>query len=160
AYMLPLALSSATSVLTAQAIGAGDWSRARRTAWFGFALAQSCALALAASLWLGREPLVLAYTNQPDVREVALSLIGLMAIFHVFDATQCAAAFALRAYRVAFVPMVIYAVALWGVGLGGGWWLAYSRELGVAGFWAAGAAGLLIASIALTALLAAVSRRR
>ena len=48
-----------------------------------------------------------------------------MALFHIADAAQTMAAFVLRAYRIATVPLVIYAVAMWGVGLGGGYVLAF-----------------------------------
>ena len=42
----------------------------------------------------------------------------------------------LRAYHIAMVPMLIYAASLWGVGLGGGYVLAFD----VTGLHAAGAA--------------------
>ena len=35
------------------------------------------------------------------------------------------AAYVLRAYHVATLPMVIYVLALWGLGIGGGYWLAF-----------------------------------
>ena len=55
--------------------------------------------------------------------------------------------FVLRCYRVAVAPLVVYCVLLWGVGLAGGYALAY-EDLGPwpaqqspAAFWAAGGAG-------------------
>jgi multidrug resistance protein, MATE family len=41
-------------------------------------------------------------------------------------------AFVLRCYRVTLLPLLIYGVMLWGIGLGGGYALAYS-----AGAWGA-----------------------
>jgi MATE family multidrug resistance protein len=55
--------------------------------------------------------------------------------------------------------MVIFALALWGVGLGGGAWLAFDRGLGAAGFWIAAVASLALASAALGVLFGRVSRR-
>jgi MATE family multidrug resistance protein len=61
--------------------------------------------------------------------------------------------------------MVVCAVAMWVVGLGGGLWL--SRGLagappvlaGALGFWVAGTAGLLLASVGMAWLLRRVWRR-
>ena len=43
------------------------------------------------------------------------------------DATQALCVFVLRCYRVAVAPLVAYCVLLWGVGLAGGYALAYHR---------------------------------
>ena len=51
---------------------------------------------------------------------MALSLLGVATVFHVFDAAQGMGSFVLRGYRQTFWPMLIYGVALWGLGLGGG----------------------------------------
>lgn len=159
-YMLPLALSGAAGVLAAQALGADDPRGARRIAWKGVRLVLWLALAASALLWWLREPLVAAYTSEPGVARVAVSLLGLVAAYHVFDALQCVIAFALRAWKVAVAPMLIFAFALWGVGLGGGWWLAFGLELGVAGFWIAAVGAVACAAAALALLFERTARRR
>jgi MATE family multidrug resistance protein len=158
-YMLPLALSGAAGVLAAQALGRGDARDARRVAWHGLRLVFGLGLAGAALLWLGRETIARAYTDSPEVAAVSASLLGLVAAYHVVDGLQCALAFTLRAWKVAVAPMVIFALALWGVGLGGGAWLAFDRGLGAAGFWIAAVASLALASAALGVLFGRVSRR-
>jgi MATE family multidrug resistance protein len=159
-YMLPLALSGAAGVLAAQALGAGDPHAARRIAWQGTRLVLGLAVTAAAALWWLREPLVNAYTSEPGVARVAVSLLGLVAAYHVFDALQCAIAFALRAWKVAVAPMLIFAFALWGVGLGGGWWLAFGLGLGVAGFWIAAVGAVACAAGALAVLFERTARER
>jgi len=76
-------------------------------------------------------------------------------------------AFVLRAYKVAVGPTVIYAVALWGVGLGGGYWLGFDVGglvphwlTGARGFWAASAASLAVAGGGLFAHWRIVSERQ
>jgi MATE family multidrug resistance protein len=75
----------------------------------------------------------------------------------------------LRGYKIAVVPMLVYTVALWGIGLGGGYALALTRlagadmlglatPMGVAGFWLAGVASLVVSSLVLLAYFAWVSR--
>lgn len=62
--------------------------------------------------------------------------------------------------------MVVYAVALWGVGLGGGWWLTFAApswaaRLNLSGaqpFWLAGVVSVLLASIGLAWVLHRVLR--
>jgi multidrug resistance protein, MATE family len=72
----------------------------------------------------------------------------------------------LRAWRIATVPLVIYAVMLWGVGLAGGYALAFdiggntpAALRGAPGFWVAATAGLVLAAVALSLFLAWVQRR-
>ena len=50
-------------------------------------------------------------------------------LYHLADAVQALCVFVLRCYRVTVAPLVVYCVLLWGVGLGGGYLLAY-RGLG------------------------------
>ena len=73
----------------------------------------------ALTFWTLRRGIVAVYTHDAEVTAVALSLIGYLVVFHVFDALQGIIGFVLRAYRVVVVPMLIYAVALWSLGLGG-----------------------------------------
>ncbi len=163
-FMVPLSLGIATSVLVAQALGAGDARVARRAALRGFRVAIGIAVAAASALWLLREPIVALYTNDASVASVALSLLGLAALFHLFDASQGVAGFVLRGYKSTFWPMVIYGVALGGIGLGGGYWIGLNPTplgppRGPLGFWEAATAALALAAVLLCALAAAVSRR-
>ncbi len=73
----------------------------------------------------------------------------------------------LRAYRVTTVSLVIYVAALWGVGLAGGYALAFDssglapRSLqGALGFWSAATAGLTLAALALSGFLVWMLRRQ
>jgi MATE family multidrug resistance protein len=163
-FMVPLALGIATSVLVAQSLGAGDPRVARRAALRGFRLAMGIALVAAASLWLAREAIVGLYTADPGVAAVALSLLGLAALFHVFDAGQGIAGFTLRGYKNTFWPMIIYGVSLWGIGLGGGYWIGlnptpFGPPRGALGFWEAATLALGVAAAALSWLAASVSSR-
>ena len=106
-------------------------------------------------LWLTAKPLVAAYTDDPAVRAVAMSLIIYVAIYQFFDALQTIAGHVLRAYRVTFVPMLVQIFCFWGIGLLGGAWLCYrgATPLGVAGFWLGAALSLLLAAAMLLPLL-------
>ncbi|MFZ2974410.1 MAG: MATE family efflux transporter [Ferribacterium limneticum] len=154
-YMMPLSLGIATMVAVGQAVGAHDAARARATIRAGLILAGASSSAVGLLLWLSAEPLVAAYTDDPAVRAVALSLIIYVAIYQFFDALQTIAGHVLRAYRVTFVPMLVQIFCFWGIGLLGGAWLCYrwSTPLGVAGFWLGAALSLLLAAAMLLPLL-------
>ena len=164
-FMVPLSLGIASSVLVAQSLGAGDPRVARRAALRGFRLAMTIALLAGAALWLVRETLVGWYTNDAEVAAVALSLLWLAAPFHVFDACQAIAGFVLRGYKNTFWPMVIYGVALWGIGLGGGYWIGLHATVlgpprGPVGFWEAATLALVLAATLLCVVADVVSRQR
>ncbi len=67
-----------------------------------------------------RPYLIEGYTPNTQVAAAAMPLVLIVVCYHLFDALQITTAFVLRAYKVAVVPTVIYAVALWGVGLAAG----------------------------------------
>lgn len=164
-FMVPLSLANAISTLVAQRVGAGDLPDARRIGWHGLQLSIGIAALLGAAVFVGRGAVVRVYTDDAVIAAAALPLIAWGAAFHVFDATQCVASFTLRAYRIATLPLVIYVSSMWGVGLAGGYLLAFDvggvapRSLvGAAGFWSAATAGLAIAATGLTGLLAYVQR--
>lgn len=159
-FMVPLALSNATSTLVAQRLGARDLADATRLSWNGLKLATILAVLLASLLHLLKEPVVNLYTRDATVAAVALALLGWVVWFHVADAIQTMAALVLRAYRVATWPVVIYAVSLWGLGLGGGYVLAFSGEAGASGFWLTSTLALWTSAALLVALMAWVIRQR
>ena len=124
-YMVPLSLSVATSALVGQSIGAQDALGARRITRAGLRVTATVALVMCVSLWFARPTIVQLYTNDPAVTAVALSLLAFATVFHFFDAMQGIAGFILRAYKHAIAPMLVYTVSLWGIGLVGGWWIAF-----------------------------------
>lgn len=141
-YMLPLSVASATGTLVAQAIGAQNIPLARKIGNDGLRLAALSSVALGIMVWFSRGTIIRAYSPDPAVIAAAIPLFAFISFYQLFDSIQVTAAFILRAYMIAIVPTVIYAVALWGVGLGGGYLLGFNltgwtpRALqGASGFW-------------------------
>jgi len=162
AFMLPLSLGNAASVLAGQALGAGDARRARHAGLAGIATCLGFGVVTCLLLRLGADSIAGLYTNNVEVRTAAALLIGYVAVFHVFDALQMAAVSVLRGYKKTSVPMAIYAVALWGVGLAGGYALgltdSFGPPRGAPGFWLAALAGLALAGGLVTAYFLRVSK--
>ncbi|WP_186093652.1 MATE family efflux transporter [Burkholderia gladioli] len=166
-YMTPLSIGIAASTLVARSLGAGRPDEARLLARHGVSFAAMTAIGYACVVLLLRQRIIGAYTPNPAVMAAALPLVTIVAFYHCVDAIQVTTAFVLRAYKVAVVPTVIYAVALWGVGVGGGYLLGFdvggwvpAALTGARGFWSANFVSLLIAGAALVLYLRHVSRRQ
>lgn len=164
-FMLPLALGNASSVLVGQAIGSHDMPRARSTGLWGIGTALAIAVVVSAAVFLATESIASLYSVDAGVRQLAGRLLALVAVYHLADSVQAVAVNVLRGYKRAVVPMLIYAVALWGVGLGGGYSLGlagiegFAAPLGAPGFWIASTAALFLAGGLVTVYFLRVSRQ-
>lgn len=153
-FMIALALAMAALTLVAQHLGAGQKREARIVGRHAMVLTTLVAVAVGAVVALAREPIVALYTDNPEAAAAALPLLVWVWFFHLGDALQTVAAHVLRAYQVATLPMIIYVIALWGLGIGGGYFLAFGANgNGAVGFWQAATAGLLAAALLLSLLL-------
>lgn len=153
-FMIALALATAAGTLVAQHLGAAQKREARIVGRHAMALAALVAAGVGAVVALAHEPIVALYTSNPDAAAAALPLLVWVWFFHLGDALQTVAAYVLRAYQVATLPMIIYVVALWGLGIGGGYVLAFGAHgAGAVGFWQAATAGLMMAALLLSLLL-------
>jgi MATE family multidrug resistance protein len=124
-YMVPLSIAIATSARVSYWHGAGQPHQARLTANTGFRLAALTGIALAALLLIARHPIASMYSSSPPVIALAASLLVWVALYHTADAIQTFCIFVLRSYRITVLPLAVYCVMLWGLGLAGGYALAY-----------------------------------
>ncbi|MEB2347269.1 MAG: MATE family efflux transporter [Comamonadaceae bacterium] len=163
-YMAPLSLAIAVSAHVSFSRGAGDEVGAARIARTGFIVAALMGCALAALLLIVRQPLATLYTTSHEVARLASGLLVWVAAYHVADALQTLCIFVLRSYRITLAPLLIYGVLLWGVGLVGGYTLAYhgigpwAPWRSPAPFWVASAAALGLTALLFAALLRAALR--
>ncbi|HET6718933.1 MAG TPA: MATE family efflux transporter [Rhodocyclaceae bacterium] len=160
AYMIPLSIAIATLSRVGQAAGARDPARCRAAARAGSRLAMGAALLVGALIFLLGPWLLAGFTDQRAVLAAALPLLGFVALYQVFDAWQTVAAYALRGLKVTLAPMLIHVVAFWGIGLAGGWWLSYSRGMGLPGFWLASVLSTVAAALAFALMLRRAMRLR
>ena len=164
-FMLPLSIANASSVLVAQRIGAGDAEDASRIGWAGLEIGVLIAAVFGSIVYLLREHLVGLYTGDAVIVAAALPLLAWVVLFHVADAAQTIAAFVLRAHRIATVPLVVYVVAIWVIGLGGGYVAVFVLDAGpewmrgAQGFWSMATLGVALAAIGLTGYLGWTLRR-
>ncbi len=165
-YMVPLSLSIATMTLVSQSIGANKPERAEEIGWSSVFFTTATCITIGIAVWVFRMQLLDLYDPPAEVKAFAIPLFLFIAFYQVFDALQVTAAFILRAYRIAFWPMLIYAGSLWGVGLGGGYLLGFNVFgnvpnilQGANGFWASNSISLGLAACLLLYLFRKTAER-
>jgi multidrug resistance protein, MATE family len=158
-YMTPLSLAIACSARVSYWIGASRPDEARRVVVLALKLTAGCSVCFALTIALFRHTIAGWYSGNAQIVAMAAALLAWVAIFHLADATQAMSAFLLRCYRVTVVPMLLYGVLLWGLGLLGGYRLAYhgignfAATQSASSFWAASAAALWLVALCFLALL-------
>jgi MATE family multidrug resistance protein len=158
AFMVPLAVHSATIIRVGQAMGAGKYDEVRLRGFTGIALCGTIMLCSAIALLLFSKEIVGFYTNDPAVRDVAVSLLLIAAIFQVSDGLSLGGAGALRGLKDTRVPMYFCIVAYWVIGLPLAWWLGIGLGLGPRWVWVGFVAGLTTAALLLNARFIYITR--
>jgi MATE family multidrug resistance protein len=157
-FMVPLALSAATTVVVGQLIGAGKLQEARITGTVGIMLCAGFMAFSAAFLLVFRDAVVGLYTDDVAVTGIAISLLLMAAIFQVADGIQIGAAGALRGYKDTNVPMAINIVAFWVLAFPLAYLAAVTFKAPPNYVWAGFVVGLGVAAILLTWRFARLSR--
>ncbi len=162
-YMVPLSLSIATSARVSYWIGRGDLPQARRLVAMGLGLCLGCALGLAALVALLHTQIAGWYSTNAQVVSAAAGLLLWVSLYHLADATQALCAFLLRCWRITLLPLALYGVLLWGLGLAGGYALAYhdggwgslqwQASQSATSFWQAATLALALVSVIFLGLL-------
>ncbi|ABM37507.1 MATE family efflux transporter [Polaromonas naphthalenivorans] len=164
-YMMPLSMAVACSARVSFWLGAGRPDHAKRVVFMGLKLTALIALALAAIFSIAGQLLAGWYSASPEVVALASTLLVWVAFYHVADALQALCAFLLRCYRITMAPLALYGVLLWGLGLFGGYQLAYVGLAGHAAtqaassFWAASTLAIALVAACLLGLLLYAVRR-
>ena len=122
AFMVPLGIGMAGTVRVGQAAGAQDEAGARRAGGVAMGLATLFMVGTAVLFWTLPQPLVGLYLDLSDpgnaeVVALAVQLLGVAAVFQLFDGLQVAAHGALQGLKDTRVPMGIAMVTYWGIGL-------------------------------------------
>lgn len=154
-YMLPLSLGIAVSARASWWRGQGQEARAQSVAWLGVRLALVCGAVLCAAMLLTRQWLPQVYTGDAQVIALTSALLLWVALYQAADNVQCVCIFLLRSWRVTMAPLLVYCALLWGVGLGGGYWLAYKNEA-TSAYWSTTPAPFWIAVTAALAVVAII----
>ncbi len=164
-YMVPLSLAIASSARVSFWLGSGAPAQAKHVVFMTLKLIAVVSIALAATIFVAKNTLAGWYCATPVIAAQAAGLLMWVAIYHLADSVQAVSAFLLRCYRVTLAPLAIYSVLLWGLGLWGGYQVAY-RGLGslpatgtTDTFWKTSAVAIALVALSLVGLLARAVRR-
>jgi MATE family multidrug resistance protein len=148
-FMIPLGLSTATSVLVARAYGAREREGVIRAGVLGLSACTATAAVISLGVWLGAPLIARAYATDPRLIAMAAPALVLCCLFYVTDALQVVTANALRARGDVLVPTLTHVFSYTFVMLPLGWALAHPAGLGLTGIvW-----GIIIATLIAAALL-------
>ena len=157
-FMIPLALSGATTVMVGQLLGSGKLREARISGRIGIALCAGFMTLSALFLLVFRDAVVGLYTDDSAVTGIALSLLLMAAIFQVADGVQIGAAGALRGYKDTAYPMGINIFAFWVLAFPLAYLAAITYEAPPNFIWAGFVVGLGVAAVLLTWRFSRLSR--
>ncbi len=146
-FMVPVGFSAAAAALVGQAVGRRDMAAARRHAAGAWVL--GVGFMACSGLVMVAVPAAIArwFTQDPAVVAVAASLIVVAGVFQVFDGTQAVASGLARGTGDTKVPMLIYLVGFWAIGVPLSAVLGFRTPLGGVGIWWGLTTGLIVAAI-------------
>jgi multidrug resistance protein, MATE family len=164
-FMVPLGIGIATSVRVGQHAGRRDFQGSRKAGAAGMLLSLGV-MSMAAIAFLTIPELIVrlyldpfAAENLPVV-ELAVTLLGIAAVFQLFDGLQVSAGGALRGLKDTRVPMLIGTTAYLVIGLGTGYFVGFVLGHGATGLWWGLVLGLSTAAILLSWRFIALTRTR
>ena len=151
-FMVPLGLSQAVTVRVGLALGRGDKAGITRAGWTCFALGVGFMTVMALALIAFPYPLIHAFMDEADpanasVIPLAVTFLGVGALFQIVDGAQAVGAGMLRGLGDTAVPMIYAIFGYWVVAIGIGVALGFGAGWGGVGIWVGLASGLAVVSV-------------
>jgi MATE family, multidrug efflux pump len=150
-FMVPLGLSQAATVRVGLAAGARDPAGVRRAGITALVIGGVFMSLMALLMWTQPATIVGLFIDAGDpanaaVLRLAVTFLGIAALFQIFDGGQVIGAGALRGLKDTRWPMVFAAVAYWLVGMSMALGLGFGLRLGGVGIWVGLALALAVAA--------------
>lgn len=155
AFMIPLGLSQATTIRVGRALGARDREGIGRAGWVSYGLGIGAILCSMTLMMVIPEKMVGLFFDRGDSATalsftLAVSYLGVAALFQLADATQVIGAAALRGINDTAKPMLVGIVGYWIIGLSAAYFLAFPLHMRGLGIWYGLATGLAVVAFTLT----------
>jgi MATE family multidrug resistance protein len=158
-FMIPLAISGATTIYVGQLLGRGKPEQARFAGMVGIFCCAGVMLLAAGSMVMFNEQIAALYTRDLQVQALAGTLLLVAALFQGFDGVQVGASGALRGFKDTALPMVFCILSYWAVGFVLAYIAAVRWQLGPTFVWYGLTAGLITAAAVLVTRYRYISRR-
>ena len=132
-------IALATQTMVGGAVGAGDPARARSYAWLGFCVVAPYMIGLGAAMYIWREPLLRAFTSDPEVIAIGVASMRFVAALQAFDAMAVIYVHVLQGVGDNRWPLMATLILTLGVlVLGGAAVVVFAPHVGSVGIWAVG----------------------
>ena len=153
-YIPMVSVGSAMATRMGHAIGARNAHGVRMALRVGAALSTLIGLLTMSLLLLFPDAIIGAYTQSEDIRDLALRLLRLAALFIMIDVVQIVGSFVLRAYKETRFPFIVVTLSYWGLALPLGYLLAIhwgdGSPSGTVDFWYTTILGITVAAALIT----------
>jgi MATE family multidrug resistance protein len=149
-FMSALGLAEATTVRVGFAVGARQPEAVRRAGLAGYTIVLVTQSLAGLAMLFGNHAIASVYTHDAAVVALAANLLLYSAAFQLSDGIQVVSGAALRGLKDTRVPMLLTALAYWGVGMTLGATLGFGLGWGPQGMWCGLIAGLTMAAALLT----------
>lgn len=159
-FMIPLSISSATTIHVGHTIGRGDVQRARFAGLVGICMCASVMVVSACGIVLWNGHIAALYTGDAVVRSLAATLLLAAAVFQVSDGVQVGAAGALRGFKDTAVPMALCWFSYWVIGFTLAYVFGVRQQLGPVYVWVGLIAGLTVCALLLVTRYTWISQQR
>ena len=146
-FMIPLGLSMAISQRVGVAVGQGSMENARFRGFLGTTVCTSIMVCTAILIFSVPAAIVGIYTNDPEVKALAISLVFMAGLFQISDGLQVGGFGALRGLKDTRVPMIFNFISYWLVGFSVGYYLGIYAGYGPKGLWIGLISGLSVAAV-------------
>jgi MATE family multidrug resistance protein len=155
-FMVPLGLGQAATVRVGLAYGRRDLDGIGRAGWTSFVLGVGFMSLMALLMISMPHALVSLFLDESDpangpVIALAVSFLGVAALFQIVDGAQVVGAGMLRGLQDTKVPMIYAAVGYWLIGIGVGVGLGFGLGWQGIGVWMGLAAGLAVVALLMLA---------
>ncbi|MEO6437363.1 MAG: MATE family efflux transporter, partial [Tepidisphaeraceae bacterium] len=135
-FMPAIGVGAAVTAMVGKYIGMGRHDLAERRAHLGFFVCAIYMVAMGATLWIFRHPLIGIFSNDPEIQRIGGQLMLFVALYQIFDAMFVIYVGALRGAGDTLVPAAVQAVLVWTIVVGGGALVVkFAPQFGVAGPW-------------------------
>lgn len=146
-FMIPFGLSVAITARVGNSIGRKRPDEARFRGYVGVGVCCCIMVFTAIFIFLFPDTITSIYTNDAEVKAVAVELLFFAAVFQLSDGLQVAGFGALRGLKDTKVPMFVNLFAYWVIGITVAYYLGFISDYGASGLWIGLITGLSVAGV-------------
>jgi multidrug resistance protein, MATE family len=148
-FMLPLGMAGAVGIRVSQATGSKEFNRIRPISYTALAIVTGWSTLFTIVLLFGGYHIADLFVDEQNIILLASAAFITMSLTQIFDGLQSVSLGALRGILDNNWPTRISLIGYWLISIPAGYVLAYTFNLGVAGFWLGFGFGILFAAVML-----------